>query len=91
MSESLTRTTLDGREEQMFPRLTPAEIDRLRRFGECRQFKTGDWLVRSGEEGHGLKILLSGQVEVLQHDQNGRRIHIVTHEAGSFMPSIKAI
>lgn len=85
MSESLTRTTLDGREEQMFPRLSPAEIDRLRRFGECRQFKAGDMLVRSGEEGHGLKILLSGQVEILQHDQIGRRIHIVTHEAGSFM------
>jgi thioredoxin reductase (NADPH) len=85
MSETLTRTTLDGREEQMFPRLTPAEIDRLRRFGECRPFKTGDMLVRAGEEGHGLQVLLSGQVEILQHDQTGRRIHIVTHEAGSFM------
>ena len=69
----------------MFPRLTPAEIDRLRRFGECRPFKAGEMLVSSGEEGHGLKILLSGQVEILQHDQTGRRIHIVTHEAGSFM------
>ena len=30
-------------------------------------------------------IFLSGQVEILQHDQTGRRVHIVTHEAGSFM------
>jgi thioredoxin reductase (NADPH) len=85
MTESLTGTTLDGRDEQLFPRLTSAEIDRLRRFGECRPFKAGDMLVRAGEEGHGLKILLSGQVEILQHDQTGRRIHVVTHEAGSFM------
>ena len=85
MSESLTRTSLDGRGEQMFPRLSPAEIGRLRRFGHCRPFKAGDMLVRAGDEGHGLSILLSGQVEILQHDQSGRRIPIVTHEAGSFM------
>ncbi|HEU4497814.1 MAG TPA: FAD-dependent oxidoreductase, partial [Sphingomicrobium sp.] len=70
---------------QIFPRLTPAEIDRLRRFGECRPFSAGEMLIRAGEEGHGLTILLSGQVEILQHDQTGRRIPIVTHEAGSFM------
>ena len=85
MSESSTRTSLDGRGEQMFPRLSPAEIDRLRRFGQCRSFKAGDMLIRAGEEGHGLSILLSGRVEILQHDQVGRRIPIVTHEAGSFM------
>ena len=85
MSESLTRTTLEGRGEQMFPRLTAVEIDRMRRFGGCLSFKAGDMLVRAGEEGHGLIILLSGQVEILQHDQTGRRISIVTHEAGSFM------
>lgn len=85
MSESLTRTSLDGRGEQMFPRLDPAEIERLRRFGKLRSFKAGDMLIQAGEEGHGLTVLLSGQVEVLQHDQTGRRIPIVTHETGSFM------
>lgn len=85
MSDPLTRTSLEGRGEQMFPRLTPAEIDRLRRFGQCRSFKAGEMLIRSGEGGHGLTILLSGQVEILQHDETGRRIPIVTHEAGSFM------
>ena len=42
-------------------------------------------LIRVGEEGHGLTILLSGRVEVLQHDQVGRRLPITIHEAGSFM------
>ena len=65
MSESLTRTTLDGRGEQMFPRLSPTEIDRLRRFGQCRSFEAGEMLVRAGEEGHGLTILLSGEVETV--------------------------
>jgi thioredoxin reductase (NADPH) len=85
MNESLTGTTLEGRSEQMFPRLTPAEIARLRRFGHCRPFTAGEMLFRAGEEGHGLIIVLSGQVEILQHDETGRRISIVTHETGSFM------
>lgn len=85
MSELPAQSSLDGRREQMFPRLTPAEIDRLRRFGKPRRFKAGDMLLKAGEEGHGLTVLLSGQVEILQHDESGRRIPIVTHEQGSFM------
>ena len=85
MSDPVTRTSLDGRAEQMFPQLSPTEIDRLRRFGQCRSFTAGEMLVRAGEEGHGLTVLLSGKVEILQHDETGRRISIVTHEQGSFM------
>ncbi|HEU0310915.1 MAG TPA: FAD-dependent oxidoreductase [Sphingomicrobium sp.] len=81
----MTGTPLDGRSEQMYPRLAPAEIDRLRRFGFRKSFRAGEMLVKAGEEGHGLTVLLSGKVEILQHDQTGRRIPIVTHEAGSFM------
>jgi hypothetical protein len=35
------RQLFDDREEQMFPRLTCAELDRLRRFGECG-FRSGE-------------------------------------------------
>jgi hypothetical protein len=39
-------STIDTRHEQMFPKLTPREIDRLRRFGEIRHYEalfvTGD-------------------------------------------------
>jgi hypothetical protein len=36
------RNILAGRQEQAFPRLIPAEIDRLRRFGEVRTFGESD-------------------------------------------------
>lgn len=85
MSEAPPQSSLDGRREQIFPRLMPAEIDRLRRFGKPLNFKAGDMLLKAGEEGHGLTVLLSGQVEILQHDETGRRIPIVTHEQGSFI------
>ena len=76
---------IEARREQMFPTLEPAEIDRLRRFGERRDYAPGEALLRVGEPGHGLTIILSGEVEIVQVDEIGRRASITTHMAGSFM------
>jgi thioredoxin reductase (NADPH) len=69
----------------MFPTLEPVEVERLRRFGEVRSFVAGDALAKVGVVGYGLMVILSGEVEVTQHDQSGRREHIVTHGPGAFM------
>ena len=72
----------------MYPQLKPAEIDRLRRFGTLRSYAPGEMLVRSGEAGHGLTVILSGEVEITQHSDGsdgGEQRLIVTHVAGSFM------
>ena len=75
----------DARRAQMYPRLTPAEIDRLRRFGIARDYAAGEVLVQSGESGHGLTLLLSGEVEITQRGKGREEQLIVTHAAGSFM------
>jgi thioredoxin reductase (NADPH) len=85
MSEDSARQLFDNRWDQIFPRLSCAELDRLRRFGELREYRSGERLVSAGEQGHGLTLVLSGQVEITQHDELGRRIPIVIHEQGSFM------
>jgi thioredoxin reductase (NADPH) len=69
----------------MFPTLEPAEIDRLRRFGETRTFGTGERLVETGEVSPGMFVILSGEVTVTQHNPLGRDQPIVTHGRGSFM------
>jgi thioredoxin reductase (NADPH) len=76
---------LDTRRAQMFPTLTEAEIERLRRFGEPRRYQAGEALARVGEPGVGLAIILSGEVEISQHGELGRREAIVTHRPGGFM------
>ena len=68
----------------MFPTLAPMEVDRLRRFGVRRSYGAGDSLVRVGEVGHGLTIILAGEVEITQRGNSGSE-HIVTHEKGAFM------
>jgi thioredoxin reductase (NADPH) len=76
---------IDTRHHQMFPRLEPAEIERLRRFGVLRSYAAGDALLKVGQVGEGLTIILAGEVQVTQHDQSDRRQLIVTHGEGRFM------
>ena len=41
-------STIDTRREQMFPKLQPREIDRLRRFGEVRRYSAGNRVLDLG-------------------------------------------
>lgn len=78
------QTIIEQRGDQMIPVLEPAEMDRLARFGTRRSFLPDEAIVATGEAGHGLTLVLSGEVEVSRRD-NAQRVHIVTHGPGSFM------
>ena len=79
------RPVIETRFDQMFPVLEPAEVDRLRRFGETRAYGAGERLVGTGEISPGMFVILSGEVRVSQHNALGRDQPIVTHGPGSFM------
>jgi thioredoxin reductase (NADPH) len=80
-----TPSILETRRSQALPILEPAEIERLRRFGESRRFNKGDPLVRIGEAGHGLTIILQGRVMITRHEDASDLHPITIHEAGAFM------
>jgi thioredoxin reductase (NADPH) len=82
---AIAPSIIDTRRLQMFPTLEPADIARLRRFGQVRTFAKGDVLARVGEVGHGLSIILSGCVEITQRHQSGPNTPIVTHGPGALM------
>ena len=81
----LTRTIIGTRSHQMFPILDPVEIERVRRFGVVRTYGAGDALIKAGDAGHGLGIILAGEVDVTRHHETGSRELIVTHHPGGFM------
>src|SRR3981081_2094994 len=56
--------TIDTRREQMFPKLEPREIDRLRRFGQVRRYRPGEALFVTGEVAPGMFVLIKGSVRV---------------------------
>jgi thioredoxin reductase (NADPH) len=78
----LTRTIIGTRSHQMFPMLEPLEIERVRRFGVVNTYGAGDALIKIGDAGHGLGIILAGDVDVTRHHGSGSRELIVTHHPG---------
>jgi thioredoxin reductase (NADPH) len=74
----------ETRHDQTFPELTPLEIERMRRFGEVRSFAAGEALAVAGHVSAGLMVILSGQVEVTQHDHLSHHEPIITYHAGHF-------
>lgn len=81
-------TTFETRRAQMFPRLEPDEIDRLRRFGQIVQAKTGAALATSGEPSPGLFVVLDGRVAISRRDANRESQPIVEHDPGQFIGEI---
>ena len=47
-SMTASPTTLASRYQQMFPVLSEAEIDRVRRFGDIGRFPAGEFLFQAG-------------------------------------------
>src|SRR3981189_3405827 len=76
---------IETRHDQMFPVLEPAEIDRVRRFGETRSYRAGERLATTGEVGPGMFVILAGEVVMTQRDQFAHHQPIVTYGPGSFM------
>jgi thioredoxin reductase (NADPH) len=85
MTDAPRNITIETRSAQMFPTLRPVEIDRLRRFGEARNFHAGDYVMRAGEETLGLYLILTGEIRIAPHEAYRQNETIVTHGPGSFM------
>jgi len=79
------QSVIEQRRDQVFAKLDPMEIERVRRFGDVRSFAPGERVVTAGEVAPGLIVVLSGSVLVTEHDQFGVHKKIFTHTPGSFM------
>jgi len=83
--------TIDSRRDQMFPKLTPAEIDRIRRFGTIQRYAKGALLFKTGEVSPGMFVLISGTVAVCWRDGMGHVQPIVEHGPGEFLAEISQL
>jgi thioredoxin reductase (NADPH) len=73
------------RRDQIYPHLTASEIERLRRFGAAQSYAAGTAVMRAGEVGHGLLLVLAGRVAIVGRDGQGEGRIVATHDAGAFM------
>lgn len=81
-------STIDPRDEHVFPKLTPQEIDRLRRFGEVRRCAPGDALFVTGDVAPGMYVLIKGSVRVTRRDPLGHAAPIVEQGPGEFVAEV---
>jgi thioredoxin reductase (NADPH) len=88
LTKGLDMSTIDPRDEHMFPKLTPQEIDRLRRFGEVRRYAPGDALFVTGDVAPGMYVLIKGSVRVTRRDPLGHAAPIVEQGPGEFVAEV---
>jgi thioredoxin reductase (NADPH) len=78
-------STIERRGDQMLLELDALEIERVRRFGECRNFAAGAALYTAGQVAPGLVVILTGRADVTYLDKSGHRTTLVTHGPGDFL------
>jgi thioredoxin reductase (NADPH) len=77
------------RYQQMFPVLSEAEVERLRRFGSMTRHAKGELLYQAGKISPGMFVLLSGKVRIDGRDGLGheRTVHTYT-KRGEFTSDV---
>lgn len=79
---------LASRVDQMFPKLAPAEIDRLRRFGPLKSWQPGELMFEAGKPRAGMYVLLRGRVAVTRRNGLGGEAAVVEYTPGMFMAEV---
>ncbi|SFL82806.1 FAD-dependent oxidoreductase [Rugamonas rubra] len=75
---------IEARRHQIFPVLGAAEIKRMHRFGQVRQFADGEPILEAGRTAFGLVVVLSGRIAVTRFDGLGNTWPVVEHGPGQF-------
>jgi thioredoxin reductase (NADPH) len=92
MANTMADTTADagGRMDPMFPKLTAAQLDRLRPLGRPRRFAAGEVLYERGAAKRAFYVLLEGRVEAVSPARVGEE-RITVHGAGEFLGELDMI
>jgi thioredoxin reductase (NADPH) len=78
----------DIRRDQTFPKLSPGEIDRLRRFGRVQSYVAGTPLLTTGELSPGMFVFISGSVAVTRREGLEHVVPIVELGSGDFIAEV---
>jgi len=81
---------LETRREQMFPKLAPAQVDRLAGYGKRERIRAGEVLAEPGDRYGRLLVVLSGAIEIVLPGISGET-PITVHTAGGFSGEMSAL
>ncbi|MBM6576012.1 FAD-dependent oxidoreductase [Microvirga sp. SRT01] len=86
-------STIDTREHQRFPTLSPAHIDTARRFasGPEVRFAAGESVYAIGDLHAPAWLVLAGSIEVVRRDGLSREAPVTTHGVGQFSGEVNQL
>jgi thioredoxin reductase (NADPH) len=76
------KTYSPERRQQLFPQLTPAQMERLAAVGRRRKVAQGEMLIKQGEVAS-FFVVVRGRLDIVQPSEQGE-VTIVQHESGGF-------
>ncbi|HEY8165778.1 MAG TPA: FAD-dependent oxidoreductase [Gemmatimonadaceae bacterium] len=83
MTAATAPRTFPSRDEQLFPRLTPAQIARIAEHGRVRTVKAGETLRQAGDPTTSLYVITSATLELVTQSPGSEQIGAV-FEPGTF-------
>jgi HEAT repeat protein len=75
----------------LFERLAPEDLQRIATVATERSFGGGEALVRQGESGDELFVILEGTVRVSRHDPGGEERHLRTYGEGDHIGELAVL
>ncbi len=75
----------------LFANLEPKYIKGIAQICTERDFEAGAQLMRQGEDGIGLFIILSGKVKIEKTDQSGRQVELASNGPGDIMGELAVL
>jgi thioredoxin reductase (NADPH) len=80
----------ESRRDQMYPKLTPNQIERIRGFGKAVPIRAGEVLVEPGQRYGGMLVVLSGSIAIVRPGMAGEE-PITVHTPGSFVGEMSSL
>lgn len=78
------------REDQLFPTLTPAQIERVAAHGQRRRVEAGQVLVEAGQAEHSFFAVVEGELEVIRTTCDGEEV-VAAHHPGQFSGEVNLL
>ena len=75
----------------LFANLEPKYIRGIAQICTERTFNEGEVLMRQGDDGIGLYIILSGKVKVEKADQHGKQVELASNGPGDIMGELSVL
>ena len=79
-----------SRIEKIFPKLTPAQIDRIAAYGHIRSVESGEVLIEQGDTSVPFFVVITGEVEIVR-PFGAHETLVTVHGSGEFTGEVNML